>query len=92
MPVILRYHPHILLFFPAHHLLDLYLQKGEVGSLAGLLHHLAHFSSEYQFNHETHLLCLHIAHCYLFSMSFYFNFDSNWSADFSLDQSFQKIE
>ena len=92
MPVILRYHPHILLFFLAHHLLDLYLQKGEVGSLAGLLHHLAHFSSEYQFNHETHLLCLHIALCYLFSMSFYFNFDSNWSADFSLDQSFQKIE
>jgi hypothetical protein len=30
MPVILLYHPHILLFFPAHHLLDLYLQKEEV--------------------------------------------------------------
>ena len=92
MPVILRYHPHILLFFLAHHLLDLYLQKEEVDSLAGLLHHLAHFSSEYLFNHEIRLLCLRIVNCYLFSMSFYSNFDSNWSADFSLDQSFQKIE
>jgi hypothetical protein len=92
MPVILLYHPHILLFFPAHHLLDLYLQKEEVDSLAGLLHHLAHFSSEYLFNHEIRLLCLRIVNCYLFYMSFYSNFDSNWSADFSLDQSFQKIE
>jgi len=77
MPIIQLYHLHILLFFLAHHLQDLYQQIGVVSSLVSPLLLLAHSSSVYLFNHGIHLLCSHIVHYFLFSMNFCFNLDSD---------------